>query len=75
MLATVSIMRHIQLKKYEELLRNAHKLDSLTDEQVFKAQSFIYTHFILTKVNSSFIPQAENQLSGGYDDFNFWKNF
>lgn len=63
------------IKEYEELLRNAHKLDSLTDEQVFKAQSFIYTHYILTKVKTSFIPKAENQISGGYDDFNFWKNF
>jgi len=63
------------INDYKEKLKNANKLVPLSNEQISKAKSFIYTHFFLSKVTSSFIPEQKNIISGGYDDNNFWKNF
>jgi len=64
------------INDYREMLKYADKLPSLSDKQVSKAKTFIYTQNILAKITTSFIPKAtKNRISGGYEDINFWKNF
>ena len=63
------------INDYQEILKYADKLVPLSNEQISKAKTFIYTQNILAKNASSFIPETkEGIISKGYQDINFWKN-
>ena len=64
------------INEYKELLKNANKLPPLSDEQISKAKTFVYTQNILSKNSSSLIPETGKEIiTKGYQDINFWKNF
>ncbi len=63
------------IKDYKEILNNVDKLPPLSHDQISRAKSFVYTHYILSKNTSSFIPETtKNLISGGYEDVDFWKS-
>jgi len=63
------------INDYQEILKYADKLVPLSNEQISKAKTFIYTQDILAKNASSFIPGTKEKIiSNGYQDINFWKN-
>ena len=64
------------ISEYKKMLEGANKLLPLSNEQVSKAKTFIYTHSILSKVISSLIPnQKINSLDKNFENNEYWKNF
>lgn len=64
------------INEYKKMLQNADKLTPLSNEQISKAKTFVYTHAILSKVVSSLIPnQKINYVKKDFESREYWRNF